>query len=172
MRTPQTRDYLLMLGFPMGLATRTLETDMATKKTAAAAKPAAKTTKTTKKAPAAKAEPKAKIASGPFARMKALYGSKDKLVEKIAGSLATSGEDEGALKDRLLKASNAQLLKLANVAELVKKQYGGRDKLVDALVKALNRAKDQPFVAKLATFSLPRLYDLARAAERRAKAAK
>ena len=64
-----------------------------------------------------------------------------------------------------------QLLKLANVAEQVKKQYGGRDKLVDALTKALNRAKDQPFVAKLATFSLPRLYDLARAAERRVKAA-
>ena len=155
---------------------------MATKKTAeagdkkkAAAKPAAKTT-AAKKAPAAKAEksePKAKpAAGGPFARMKALYGSKDKLVEKIAGSLASDGEDEGALKDRLLKASNQQLLKLANVAELVKKQYGGRDKLVDALTKALNRAKDQPFIAKLGTFSLPRLYDLARSAERRAKAAK
>jgi hypothetical protein len=154
---------------------------MATKKTAeagtkkkAAAKPAAKTT--AKKAPAAKAEksePKAKpVAGGPFARMKALYGSKDKLVEKLAGSLATDGEDEGALKDRLLKASNQQLLKLANVAEQVKKQYGSRDKLVDAVTKVLNRAKDQPFVAKLGTFSLPRLYDLARAAERRAKAAK
>jgi len=155
---------------------------MATKKTAEAGdskkKAAAKPAKTTaaKKAPAAKAEksePKAKpAAGGPLARMKALYGTKDKLVEKLAGSLATDGEDEGALKDRLLKASNAQLLKLANVAEQVKKQYGGRDKLVDALTKALNRAKDQPFVAKLATFSLPRLYDLARAAERRVRASK
>ena len=154
---------------------------MATKKTAAAAdktkkaaaKPAAKTTKAAPKAKAEKSEPKAKpAATGPLARMKALYGTKDKLVEKLAGSLATDGEDEGALKDRLLKASNQQLLKLATVAEQVKKQYGGRDKLVDAVTKALNRAKDQPFVAKLATFSLPRLYDLARAAERRAKAAK
>jgi hypothetical protein len=155
---------------------------MATKKTAeagdtkkkAAAKPAAKTTAKKAAAPKAeKTEPKAKpAAGGPFARMKALYGSKDKLVEKLAGSLATDGEDEGALKDRLLKASNAQLLKLANVAEAVKKQYGSRDKLVDTLTKALNRAKDQPFVAKLGTFSLPRLYDLARSAERRAKAAK
>ena len=104
--------------------------------------------------------------------MKALYGSKDKLVDKIAGSLATDGEDEGALKDRLLKASNQQLLKLATIAEQVKKTYGSRDKLVDTLVKALNRAKDQPYVAKLASFSLPRLYDLARAAERRARASK
>lgn len=135
--------------------------------TKAAAKPAAK------KAAAAEGEPKAKpVAGGPFARMKALYGTKDKLVEKIAGTLATDGEDEGALKERLLKASNAQLLKLANVAEQVKKTYGSRDKLVDALTKALHRAKDQPFVAKLGTFSLPRLYDLARSAERRAKAAK
>lgn len=156
---------------------------MATKKTAAdsagskkktATKTAAKPAKKAEpKAKADKAEPKAKPApGGPFARMKALYGSKDKLVEKLAGSLATDGEDEGALKGRLLKASNAQLLKLANVAEAVKKQYGSRDKLVDALTKALNRAKDQPYVAKLATFSLPRLYDLARSAERRAKSAK
>lgn len=151
---------------------------MATKKTAEAGetkkKAAAKPAKTAAKTETgAKSEPKAKpAAGGPLARMKALYGTKDKLVEKLAGSLATDGEDEGALKDRLLKASNAQLLKLANVAEQVKKQYGGRDKLVDALTKALNRAKDQPFVAKLATFSLPRLYDLARAAERRVRASK
>lgn len=157
---------------------------MATKKTAeagdtkkkAAAKPATTTTAAKKAAPKAaaeKSEPKAKpAAGGPLARMKALYGTKDKLVDKIAGSLATDGEDEGALKDRLLKASNAQLLKLANVAEQVKKQYGSRDKLVDAVTKALHRAKDQPYVAKLASFSLPRLYDLARSAERRAKAAK
>ncbi|HUQ06849.1 MAG TPA: hypothetical protein VM261_30360 [Kofleriaceae bacterium] len=148
---------------------------MATKKTAA--KPAAKTTPKAapkaKPAAAEKSEPKAKpAATGPLARMKALYGTKDKLIDKIAGSIATDGEDEGALKERLLKASNAQLLKLATVAEQVKKQYGGRDKLVDAVTKALNRAKDQPFVAKLATLSLPRLYDMARSAERRVRASK
>jgi hypothetical protein len=155
---------------------------MATKKTAdagktkkAAAKPAAsKTTKKAEpKAKAEKAEPKAKPApTGPLARMKALYGTKDKLVDKIADALATDGEDEGALKDRLLKASNAKLLKLATVAEQVKKQYGSRDKLVDALTKAVNRAKDQPYVAKLANMSLPRLYDMARSAERRVRASK
>ncbi|MBZ0234409.1 MAG: hypothetical protein K8M05_18915 [Deltaproteobacteria bacterium] len=155
---------------------------MATKKAAAAAskkKPAAKPAKSTKKAAApkgekpAKSEPKAKpVARGPLARMKALYGTKDKLVDTLAGSLATDGQDEGALKDRLLKASNAQLLKLAGVVEQVKKTYGSRDKLVDALAKALNRAKDQPYVAKLASFSLPRLFDMARAAERRVKASK
>lgn len=154
---------------------------MATKKTDKAAKPAAKKAepKSAKKADpkakkAAKAETKPAApapARGPLARMKALYGSKDKLVEKLAGSLAAEGgEDEGALKDRLLKASNQQLLKLAAVADAVKKTYGGRDKLVDTLVKALNRAKDKEYVQKLSQFSLPRLYDLARSAERRARA--
>lgn len=141
------------------------------KKTAA---PEAAATKK-KAAKPAKTEAKAKAArpaTGPLARVKALHGSKDKLVETLAGMLATDGEDEGALKDRLLKASNQQLLKLAGVAEAVKKSYGSRDKLVEALAKALNRAKDKDYLAKLASFSLPRLYDLTRAAERRARAAK
>lgn len=153
---------------------------MATKKTEKA-KPATKKAdpKTAQKT-AKKAEPKAKKAEakpavpaparGPLARMKALYGSKDKLIEKLAGSIATEGEDEGALKDRLLKASNQQLLKLAAVADAVKKTYGSRDQLVGKVVQALNRAKDKEYVAKLSSFSLPRLYDLARSAERRARA--
>lgn len=127
--------------------------------------------KAKKAAPAkkVKAEAKPKVDRGPLARMKALYGTKDKLVDKIAGSIATTGEDEGALKDRLLKASNQQLLKLAAVADAVKKAYGSRDKLVDSLVKAGNRIKDKDYVAKLGALSLPRLYDLARSAERRAR---
>ncbi len=128
--------------------------------------------KTTKAKPEVTETKAAKPGRGPLARMKAVYGTKDKLIDKIAGSLVTDGEDEGALKSRLLKASNQQLLKLVNVVEAVKKSYGGRDKLVASLVKALNRAKDQQYVAKLTSFSLPRLYELARAAERRAKAAK
>ena len=151
------------------------KSDAAEKKAEPKAKKAAAPKAAAKAAPkkAAKSETKAApVARGPLARMKALYGSKDKLVDKVAGSVATEGEDEGALKDRLLKASNQQLLKLAAVADAVKKTYGGRDKLVESLVKALNRAKDKDYVAKLSTFSLPRLYDLARSAERRARAAK
>lgn len=152
------------------------KSDAAETKTKAAKKaaPKAAAKKKTEAVASGKAEKKPAApapARGPLARMKALYGTKDKLVEKIAGAIATDGEDEGALKDRLLKASNQQLLKLAAVADAVKKTYGGRDKLVEALVKALNRAKDKDYVAKLSSFSLPRLYDLARSAERRAKAA-
>lgn len=140
---------------------------MATKtSTKTAAKPA-------KTAKPAKAEKPAKkvVASGPLAKMKALYGSKDKLVDKIAGSLAHEGADEDSIKSRLASASNQQLLRLAQVSEAVKKAYGSREKLVDGLLKKLNRAKDKDFVSKLGAFSLPRLYDLARSTDRRAKTA-
>lgn len=138
---------------------------MATKST----KPAPKSTPKDK--PAKKAPPAKKPASGPLSRVVALHGSKDKLVDKLASGLATDGQDEGTVKERLRKASNNQLLRLSGVLEAVTKTYGSRDKLVAALVKALGKAKDKEYVAKLGTFSLPRLYDLVRASERRTKAA-
>ena len=57
------------------------------------------------------------------------------------------------------------------VTEAVKKAYGSRDKLIDALAKALGKAKDKDYLAKLGGFPLPRLLDLAKSAERRAKKA-
>ncbi|MBP8812040.1 MAG: hypothetical protein KBG48_25970 [Kofleriaceae bacterium] len=134
-------------------------------------KTTAKTAKTAKVAKAAKPAKAPKPATGPLAKVKALYGGKDKLVDKLAGALVHDGADEGSIKDRLAKASNAQLLRLANVSEAVKKAYGSRDKLIDALAKALGKAKDKDYLAKLGGFPLPRLLDLAKSAERRAKKA-
>jgi hypothetical protein len=131
-------------------------------------KPAAKTVKTPAKAAA---PAKAKTATGPLAKMKAVYGTKDKLIDKLAGSLVHDGADEGSIKDRLAKASNAQVLRLASVSDAVKKAYGSRDKLVESLSKALGRAKDKDYMAKLSAFSLPRLFDMAKSTERKAKAA-
>lgn len=113
----------------------------------------------------------AKSGRGPLARVATLHGGKDKLVDKLVPGLAGEGEDEGTLKERLSKASNQQLLRLAGVVEAVTKAYGSRDKLLAALILALGKAKDKDFVARLGTYSLPRLYDLARAQERRTKAA-
>lgn len=142
------------------------------KKTATSAKsePKSKTTKGTKKAHAPKAAKKAAVATGPLARLKAKYGSKDQLIDGIAGSVAAAGDDVDALKSRLLKASNQQLLHMATVVESVKKVYGSREKLIEKLAKGLNKSKDKDYLAQLGKSSLPRLYDLARAAERRVKA--
>lgn len=140
---------------------------MATKTTKTPAAPAKSATKDK----AAKVAPAKKPGRGPLSRVVALHGSKEKLVDKLVPGLATDGEDEGALKERLGKASNQQLLRLAGVVEAVTKAYGSRDKLVAGLVKALGKAKDKDYLARLGTFSLPRLYDLARSNERRSKSA-
>ncbi len=148
------------------------------KKTATPAKAETKKSSKTSKGDKTPRTPKVKAAkkvvapTGPFARLKAKYGTKDKLVDAIASNVAAAGDDAGALKDRLLKASNQQLLRMATVVETVKKAYGSRDKLIDALAKALNKAKDKDYLAQLGSMSLPHLYELARAAERKAKAAR
>jgi hypothetical protein len=146
------------------MATKTAKTAAKTATSGKPAKAAPKAAKTAK-------EPAAKVARGPLARVAALHGSKDKLIEKLAPGLAGEGTDEDTVKARLKKASNQQLLRLAGVVEAVTKAYGSRDKLVAALVKALGKAKDKDFVTRLGGFSLPKLYELARASERRHKAA-
>lgn len=128
-----------------------------------------------KKAAAPKKEKKEKAAAAapaarhPAGRVKAGHGSKDDLVKKIVEPLAAEDQDTDALSDRLRKASNKQLLRLLRVVETVKDKYGSREKLIDTLGKLLGKAKDKDYLAKLGTFSLPRLLDMVRSAERRAR---
>jgi len=146
---------------------------MATKKTtkdsaaskAAAKKTAAKPAKTAKAAKPAKAA----TARHPLGRVKERHGSKEDLVKILVEPLANGTEDTDVLRGRLLKASNHQLLRLQRVVATVKDKWGGRDKLIDAIGKAMNKAKDQDYLARLATFSLPRLLELATATARRAQ---
>ncbi len=147
----------------MAKKTKTDDKDTKAKAAAKAAKTAAA------KKPAKVAT--AKVATGPLARLKAAYGSKESLVGKLVEPLAGKDEDTDALKDRLLKASNQQLLRLAKVVETVTKKYGSREKLVAAVSKAYGKAKDADYLAKLHSFSLPRLFELVSSAERRAKRA-
>jgi hypothetical protein len=148
---------------------------MATKKT-----PAKKSTKTNTPAKA-KAGPRvtkaqktatrkaaAKKPQGPKARLTAAHTSKESLVGSIIGSLVATGENRDDVQKRLLKASNAQLLRLAGVVETVNKKFGSRDKLIAAITKATKSDKDKDFVAKLGTYSLPRLLDLASSKQRAA----
>jgi hypothetical protein len=143
------------------MATKKTKTDDKDTKAKAAAK--------AKSAAKAAKPAKAKVASGPLARVKAAYGSKESLVGKLVEPLAGKDEDTDALKARLLVASNQQLLRLAKVVETVTKKYGSRDKLVAAIGKAIGKAKDADYLAKLHTFSLPKLFDMMSSAERRAK---
>ena len=136
--------------------TSTKTAESATKTPAKAAKPA--------KAAAAATAPR-----HPLARLQALHGSKEKLVATLVEPLSATDEDTDSLRKRLLKASNQKLLHLASVVESVKKTFGGRDKMIDAIGRATNKAKDKDFLTKLGQLPLPRLLDLAKSSQRRAK---
>src|ERR1700733_9547438 len=153
-----------------------------TTKSAAPAKAAKSTTKSTtsakptKKA-ATKAEPGSKPAAkpapaarGPRAAMLARHGSKQALAKSLAEAVARPDEDTDIIAARLGKASNSQLLRLHHVAETVKAKFGGREKLIAAIGPAERKVKDKDYLAKLDTLSLPNLLDLANAAQRRARA--
>ncbi len=146
---------------------------MATKKTTTKkAAPKAKTT--TKAAPKAKKAPKAEAKEAaprhPKARVDKLHSSKADLAKSLASALAIGDEDSGAVEGRLRTASNTQLLRLQHVVETVKSKYGSREKLIEAISNARSKSKDKDYLTKLATFSLPRLLDLATSATRTARA--
>jgi hypothetical protein len=102
----------------------------------------------------------------PRAKVIAAHGSKAELAEAVARAIATQGQDAGALAARLKGATNAQLLRLKRVADAVKEKWGSREKLIDAIGAAYKKSKDQDYLAKLGTYSLPRLVDLAARAAR------
>ena len=143
---------------------------MATKKTItkkAAPKAAAKTPA---KAPKAAKKTVSTAERHPRARVVAKHGDKATLAKSLASAVARTGEDTAALATKLATASNAQLLRLQAVATTVKDKYGSRDKLIAAIGTANKKSKDKDYLAKLETYSLPQLLDLAKSSERRARA--
>lgn len=136
------------------------------KRHAAKAKPAAK--KAAPKVKAAPAVPAKILPRHPKARVADAHGSKAALAKAIAPLLARTDQDTGALEDRLKKASNAQLLRLQRATQTLQKKYGNREKLIAAISDAQRKATDKDYLAKLDTYSLPVLLDLAAAGSVRA----
>jgi hypothetical protein len=134
-----------------------------TKSPAAKKKAPAKKAAAPKKARAPKeaGEKKEALPRHPKARLAKLHGTKADLAKTLAGALVAGDEDSGSMTQRLSKASNAQLLRLQKVVEAVKSKYGSREKLIEAIGSAQNKSKDKDYLAKLATYPLPRLLDLA-----------
>ena len=144
-----------------------------TKRASTKAKPAAK--KAAPKAKATKAKPKTKPAPvkvgprHPMARVVAGHGSKAALATAIAKAIARADQDTGALESQLKKASNAQLLRLERATQTLKEKFGDRGKLIAAIGVATNKSKDKDYLAKLDSYSLPQLLDLAAASQRAAR---
>jgi hypothetical protein len=149
---------------------------MATKKTVSKKKAAPKGKPAAKKAaPKAKAKPKTKPAPvkvgprHPMARVVAAHGSKAALATAVAKAIARADQDTGVLESQLKKASNAQLLRLEAATQTLKEKFGDRNQLIAAIGAATNKSKDKDYLAKLDSYSLPQLLDLAAASQRAAQ---
>ncbi len=112
----------------------------------------------------------------PLATVKEKFGEKSKLVEAVK-ALATddlwlgrTSADRG--HDRGLEhVSNAKLLRLHAVLTEVKEKFGTRAKLVDEILAAEKRTKDAGFKKRIEAYPVPRLYDIFKSAQKRAKTA-
>lgn len=142
---------------------------MATKKTAAPKAPA----RPTKAEPAEKAAPKTKQSS-PLSVMKAKFGDKAKLVEAVkkftteelwVGRLNSDRDGDKGLE----RVSNQKLLRLHATFTAVVEKFGSRAKLIDAILELEKRSKDEGYKKRISEFPVPRLFDLYKGAQRRAK---
>lgn len=107
----------------------------------------------------------------PLAQMKEKFKDKESLVDRLLEVIERGGEEKDDLKARLLAASNKKLLRLFEVASEIKSKWGDRAKLAEALASLMGKAKDQPYIAKLASYTPARLLDLYHAVEKRTKRA-
>ena len=94
------------------------------------------------------------------------FGGRSKLVDEIAKSIDSLGDDDSsATRSRLMGLSNKKLLRLYKVEQTVRERFGDRSKLVKHIVDARNAAghtADAGYEAKLGTYSKARLLDIAR----------
>ncbi|MFH0902545.1 MAG: hypothetical protein V2A73_18095 [Pseudomonadota bacterium] len=98
----------------------------------------------------------------PLQMVKEQFGSKDTLVEKVLGLVEHGEVAKDELKERLLKASNKKLLRLAETAESIRSQYGSKEALANAVAGMLGKAKDISYVKRIGKYTSGRLLDMAR----------
>jgi hypothetical protein len=146
------------------MATKKTTTDKAAPKAKAKAAPK----KAEVKAKAPKGEKKPAGPRHPKARADAA-GGKAELAKSLASALVTSTDNADAVEARLKTASNSQLLRLQKVVSTVKAKWGDRDKLIAAIGTAEKKSKDQDYLNKLGTYSLPQLVHIAKGHERSAR---
>ncbi len=104
----------------------------------------------------------------PLQIVKDRFGDKTKLVEALR---KFTNEDLWVnrlnAEKGLEHVSNAKLLRLHDTFSAVKEQFGNRFKLIDAVLEAENRSKDEGFRERLERYPVPRLYDMYKSATRR-----
>lgn len=101
----------------------------------------------------------------PMQQVKDNFGDRASLVDELVKSVDKQRGDSSSddVKSRLMGLSNAKLLRLYRVEQVVRESYGDRDKLEQAIVEARTTAgmtAADNFKAKLATYSKARLVDM------------
>ena len=111
------------------------------------------------------------MTQSPLQTLKKSWKNKAGLISEVK-ALATDALWNG---DRLNgdkgldSVSNKKLLRLYETLSRVKKEFGSRAKLIDAIAGAQARDKDADFKKGLERYSTPRLVDLLDSTKRRAK---
>ena len=112
------------------------------------------------------------MAKSPITIVKDKFGDKAKLVEAVKAFttddlwLARTNTEKG-----LEHVSNSKLLRLHATFTTVKAKFGTRAKLIEAILEAEKRVKDDGYKARLGGFPVPRLYDQFLSATKRNKKA-
>jgi hypothetical protein len=97
----------------------------------------------------------------PVQEVRQRFGSKAELAKQLLPVLERDEDVEAEDWERRVNTmSNKQLLRLMAVHELVKKRFGSKDKLVEAVVKLKFPNGNEPYAAKLSRTSTTRLLDL------------
>ncbi|MBK9259355.1 MAG: hypothetical protein IPM54_05910 [Polyangiaceae bacterium] len=113
----------------------------------------------------------------PLAIVKERFGEKAKLIEAVKQLaseemwLPRMNSDQGGSRG-LEHVSNAKLLRLHATLTAVKDKFGSRAKLVDEILALQNRSKDAGLRSRIEAYPVPRLYDLWKSSDKRAKAQK
>lgn len=99
----------------------------------------------------------------PYQLVKDQHGSKEKLVEKVLAFLeCPEDEEQDDFNHRISTMSNSKLLRLFDANETLKGKWGSKSSVIDAITKARFPGGNADYAAKLNTFSVPKLIDLAR----------
>ena len=102
----------------------------------------------------------------PLAQVKEKHSDKAKLVAAVEKLQDGLWLDRTNKNKGLAHVANSKLLRLHHIFSAVKDKFGTRDKLIEAILEAEKRTKDESYKERLAKYPVPRLWDLYRSKTR------